>query len=128
MANPKTEKFYGDYKKQLPAAKDDLFFYRIKYATDMLVKAFDQANSADPYKVALALEGMKYDSDMGPVIMRKEDHQLLLPMNVSTMSAAGAPGSMNEVEGSGFGFKTKVLLSAEQSALPTTCKMQRPAS
>lgn len=128
MANPKTEKFYGDYKKQLPGPKDDLFFYRIKYATDMLVKAFDQAKSADPYKVALALEGMKYESDMGPVIMRKEDHQLLLPMNVSTMGAAGTPGSMNDVEGSGFGFKTKVLLSAEQSALPTTCKMLRPAS
>lgn len=127
MNNPKTEKFYADFRKHLPAPKDDLFYYRIKYATDMLVKAIEQAKSADPYKVALAMEGMKYDSDMGPVVMRKDDHQLLLPLHVSTMAVAGSPGAKNDVEGSGYGFRTKVLLTAQDSALPTSCKMRRPA-
>jgi branched-chain amino acid transport system substrate-binding protein len=73
------------------------------------------------------MEGMSYDSDMGPVTMRKEDHQLLLPMLVSTMKTAGSDGVKNDVEGSGFGFKTKVQLTQERSALPTSCQMKRPA-
>jgi branched-chain amino acid transport system substrate-binding protein len=127
ISNPKTEKLYADYRKQVPNPKDELFYFRIKYATDMLVRSIEQAKSADPYKVALAMEGMTYDSGMGPAMMRKEDHQLLLPMLVSTMEAVGSDGVKNDVEGSGFGFKTKVELPAEKSALPTTCQMKRPA-
>jgi branched-chain amino acid transport system substrate-binding protein len=59
--------------------------------------------------------------------MRKEDHQLLFPMFVSTMKPVGAEGVQRDVEGSGFGFKTKVRLTEEQSALPTSCQMKRPA-
>ena len=47
---------------------------------DMLVRAIDKAGSTDPLKVALALEGMEQKDMFGAVnIMRKEDHQLLMP-------------------------------------------------
>lgn len=127
LTNAKTEQLYADYRAKFSNAKDELFFYRIKYATDMLVRSIEKAKSADPYKVALAMEGMTYESAMGPLTMRKEDHQLLLPMFVSTMKAVGGDGVKNDVEGSGFGFKTKVQLAAQDSALPSSCKMKRPA-
>jgi branched-chain amino acid transport system substrate-binding protein len=70
---------------------------------------------------------LAYDSGMGPATMRKDDHQLLLPMLVSTMETVGSDGVKNDVEGSGFGFKTEVELPAEKSTLPTSCQMKRPA-
>lgn len=127
LANPKTEKFYADYRKDLPAPKDELYFYRERYALENLVGAIEKAKSTDPLKVATAMEGLSWDSDMGRVTMRREDHQLQLPMVIARMVKAGTPRAKNDVEGSGLGFETKVLLAADQVALPTSCQMKRPA-
>lgn len=127
LANQKTEKFYADYRKAMPAPKDELYFYRMKYATDMLVAAIEKAKSVDPVQVATAMEGLSFEADTGKITMRRDDHQLLLPMTIARMTAAGSQRAKNDVEGSGLGWETKVLLSADQSALPTSCQMKRPA-
>ena len=48
----------------------------------MLAEAINQAKSTEPKAVALALEGMHHDGDMGEVEMRKTDHQLIQPLYV----------------------------------------------
>ncbi|NEX60785.1 branched-chain amino acid ABC transporter substrate-binding protein [Noviherbaspirillum sp. 17J57-3] len=126
LANPKTEKFYADYRKALPAPKDELYYYRIRYAMDALVAGIEKAKSIDPLKVASAMEDLSWDSDMGRVTLRRDDHQLQMPMVIARMTNAGSPKAKNDVEGSGLGFETKVLLSADQSMLPTSCQMKRP--
>ena len=79
--------------------------------------------SNDPVKVAKALEGLKLNTTVGEVEMRADNHQILMPMFVSTMSDK----VKYDVEKSGVGFKTDVKIDAKDTALPTTCKMQRPS-
>jgi branched-chain amino acid transport system substrate-binding protein len=55
--------------------------------------------------------------------MRADNHQILQPMFVSTFS----DNVKFDVEKTGLGFKTDVKINAKDTALPTTCKMQRPS-
>jgi len=54
--------------------------------------------------------------------MRADNHQVLQPMYVSTM----ADSVKYDVEKTGFGFRTNARIEGKDTALPTTCKMQRP--
>ena len=80
------------------------------------------AKSNDPIKVARALEGMKLNTSVGEVEMRADNHQLLQPLFVSTFS----DNVKYDVEHTGLGFKTDYKVNARDTALPTTCHMQRP--
>lgn len=92
---------------------------------DMLSKAIDKAGSTDALKVALALEGMNAKDMVGQeTIMRKEDHQLLMPYYVGVFSKDVKYDS----EHTGFGWKTYMTSSAAELTLPTICKMKRPSS
>ncbi len=51
----------------------------------LLAAAINKAGSVDTVKVARALEDLSFDSVVGPVRMRAEDHQLLLPQVVNTI-------------------------------------------
>jgi branched-chain amino acid transport system substrate-binding protein len=127
VTNADMENFYDAYKKKYADPKDEWIFYRARVAVEMLAKAMNQTRSADPLKVAYALEGMKYNGALDEVVMRKEDHQLVQPLYISTMQKKGTSGVPRDVEGSDFGFRTDRLIAAKDTALPTTCKMQRPA-
>jgi branched-chain amino acid transport system substrate-binding protein len=59
---------------------------------------------------------------VGEVEMRADNHQVLQPMFVSTMS----DNVKFDVERTGLGFKTDAKIDGKEMALPTTCKMQRP--
>jgi len=54
--------------------------------------------------------------------MRADNHQLLQPLFVSTLSDK----AKYDVEHTGLGFITDEKIDAAKTALPTTCKMQRP--
>jgi branched-chain amino acid transport system substrate-binding protein len=73
-------------------------------------------------KLARALEGMKLPTLLGDMEMRADNHQLLQPLFVSTLSDK----VKYDLEGSGLGFATDAKIDAKDTALPTTCKMQRP--
>jgi branched-chain amino acid transport system substrate-binding protein len=88
----------------------------------MWVEAMKKAKSSDPVKVAKALEGLKYKTALGEVEMRADNHQLLQPMFVSTMSDK----VKYDVEKTGVGFVTNGRIEAKDTATPTTCKMERP--
>jgi branched-chain amino acid transport system substrate-binding protein len=90
---------------------------------DMLADAINKAGSTDPLKVALALEDMHYkDLDGQENIMRKEDHQLLMPYYVGVFSKDVKYDS----EHTGFGWKNIMTATAADLTLPTVCKMKRP--
>jgi branched-chain amino acid transport system substrate-binding protein len=114
------------YRKRFPDAKDDYFFLSLQNSVQMLAKAMNQAKSRDPEKVAKALEGMKFHSITGEDEMRADNHQLLQPLFISSFVKAGGKGVKFDVERTGMGFKTVGRIEAKDTALSTTCKMERP--
>lgn len=92
----------------------------------MLAKAIKTTNSADPKKVAAALEGMTFDGLGGPVTMRASDHQLQQPMYLASWVTADGKAIKYEQEGTGLGLRTDAVITADAAALPTTCQMKRP--
>jgi branched-chain amino acid transport system substrate-binding protein len=130
VANNKAAKWDSDYRKQAPKGNPDFYYLRGKIMWDMLAAAINKAKSADAKAVAYALEGMKYDAEMGEVEMRKTDHQLIQPLYVLTLVKAAAKGGPKEakidMEGSGLAPVTDARLEAYTSAQPTSCNMTRP--
>ncbi len=115
------------YEEKFKDAKDDLFFTTHRLALEMLAKAMEQTKSTDPAKVGKALEGMKMEDDAGEVSMRADNHQLVQPMFVSTYSKVDGKDVKYDVEKTGNGFRTDRRVEGKDTALPTTCKMNRPS-
>jgi len=130
VANNKAAKWDADYRKQAPKGNPDFYYLRGKIMWDMLAKAMNQAKSADPKAVAIALEGMKHEGEMGEVEMRKSDHQLIQPLYIMTIVKSAAKGGPKDakidMEGSGLAPVTEARMEAFTSAQPTSCVMKRP--
>ena len=110
------------FRERFSDKADELYYWRLRNMFAMLQEAAKKAGSNDPVKLAKALEGLRMDTPLGPMVMRADNHQLLQPLFVSTLSDK----TKYDVEGSGLGFVTNAKLDADKTALPTTCKMQRP--
>jgi branched-chain amino acid transport system substrate-binding protein len=123
IANNKIEKFALDYRKKYGG---DFYYNTAKTELEMLAKAMNDTKSADPLKVARALEGMKYQGDTGEVFMRADDHQIQQPIYIATFTKAGGKDVKIDAEGSGYGWKTDLRIESADTVLPTTCKMERP--
>jgi branched-chain amino acid transport system substrate-binding protein len=120
--NAEAEEFFKRWR-----ATHDFAFIAIPSVTqfEMLVRAINQVGSTDAVKVALALEGMEQKDLLGNTsIMRKEDHQLLLPY----YEAVFTKDAKYDVEKTGLGWKTQFKTTTADETLPTSCKMKRPAS
>jgi len=130
VENNKAAKWDADYRKQAPKDNPDFYFLRGKIMWEMFAKAIQQAKSAEPKAVAMALEGMKHQGDLGEVEMRKSDHQLIQPLYVLTLHKLASKGGPKEakidMEGSGLAPVTDARLEAYTSAVPTSCQMKRP--
>ncbi len=139
----KTEKFANAFDKKFGGPPDYLTFYYLRVNNEMymLAEAIKQAKSTDPKAIALKLEGMKYQGDMGEVEMRAADHQLIQPLYISTVHKAyhdpkskdpkdpkkgKDPEVKYDQDNSGYGFKTDARIEAYVSAQPTSCQMKRP--
>src|SRR5258705_496250 len=77
-------------------------------------------------QLAFAMETVSFNTSMGEVAMRKEDHQALLPLVVATVSKE----AKYKVDGTDMGFKPVRLVSGKDAASPVqaSCKMERPGS
>ncbi|HVY04947.1 MAG TPA: branched-chain amino acid ABC transporter substrate-binding protein [Burkholderiales bacterium] len=117
----KLEETAARYKKRF---NEDYWYYTAKVEVDMLVKAINQAQSADSLKIAKALEGLRMQGDTGELWMRAEDHQLVQPLYVATYRKVTPPA--HDVEGIGYGWQTDTRMEGNDTAVPTTCKMERP--
>ncbi|NUU02624.1 branched-chain amino acid ABC transporter substrate-binding protein [Herbaspirillum robiniae] len=121
-----SDAFYQEYRKRYPQPKDDYMYLRMQVMIEMLAKAIEKAKSADPRAVAYALEGAHYQSAFHNATMRADDHQLIQPLYLMQMQRADSGGIRFDNEGSGYGFRTERFIPAEQTVLPTSCRMQRP--
>jgi branched-chain amino acid transport system substrate-binding protein len=121
-----SDAWYASFRQRFPAAQDDYPVLRMPLMIEMLAAAMSRAGSAQPEKVAKALEGMKYDNGFHASWMRADDHQLIQPLYVMEMDKAGTPGVHFDNEGSGYGFRTVLALPPERTVPPTTCRMKRP--
>jgi branched-chain amino acid transport system substrate-binding protein len=130
VENNKAAKWDAEYRKQAPKGNPDFYFLRGKIMWDMFAKAILQAKSVEPKAVALALEGMRHDGELGEVEMRKSDHQLIQPLYVLTLEKSAAKGGPKnariEMENSGLAPITNARLEGYTSATPTSCQMKRP--
>jgi branched-chain amino acid transport system substrate-binding protein len=122
-ALPELDPDVAAFKKRFTGKDDEFGYYRLKTTFDMIAAAASKAKSNDPVKLAKALEGIKVDTTVGEAEMRADNHQILQPMFVSTWTDS----VKFDVEKTGLGFKTDTKINAKDTALPTTCKMQRPA-
>jgi branched-chain amino acid transport system substrate-binding protein len=102
----------------------DYYYYRVKVMFDMLAKAMNDTKSVDVRQVALALEGMEMKIETGQASMRKDNHQLIQPLYISTL----AENVKFDVDNTGLGFKTDVKIEGPATSMATTCQMRRPAS
>lgn len=111
--------------------------YREKYSDDytgiatytgmkLLSAAINETGTADPVKVALAMEGMKVMSLNGEVEMRKEDHQAQQPVYVATWTKVNNEDVRYDQENTGYGWRTDVKVPAARATQPTSCQMKRP--
>jgi branched-chain amino acid transport system substrate-binding protein len=103
-----------------------LFYPRAVNEMRMFALAAEKAKSLDPVKVALALEGMKYEVfNGGEGFMRKDDHQFFQPIYISQFGELKSGEKFDE-EKTGWGWKGVAKIDAANTVLPTTCKMTRP--
>ena len=121
-----SDAFYQAFGKRYPAPEDDYVHMRMHLMIDMLAAAIEKAGSTEAAAVARALEGAQFRNGFHHATMRAADHQLLQPLYVSVMQKKGE-GVRFDNEGSGYGFRTERYLSDRESALPTSCRMARPA-
>ncbi|MDM0046960.1 branched-chain amino acid ABC transporter substrate-binding protein [Variovorax dokdonensis] len=122
---PKAEALAQAYKAR---TGKDFLAPRIDMTPRLLAAAIAKAKSTDTVKVAYALENLQYDSVVGPVTMRGEDHQLLLPQVVNTIAPVDGKTVKVGWEGTNYGFRTDAVYTGNELAQGTQCKMERPGN
>ena len=107
---------------------EDYWLMSSHSAIAMLSKAIKQAGTADPVKVAFAMEGMTVKSLNGDVEMRKSDHQAQQPVYIATWTKTNGRDVRFDQENTGYGWKTDEKIDTFVATQPTSCQMKRPAS
>jgi branched-chain amino acid transport system substrate-binding protein len=123
VSDTRLETFSLAYKRKY---NEDWVFPPSKFAIDMFTQAVKVAGSSDPLSVARALEDMRFDAGTGELWMRRDDHQIIQALYVATLTRANSRDVKYDLENTGFGWKTNMRVEARDTALPTTCKMDRP--
>jgi branched-chain amino acid transport system substrate-binding protein len=117
------EKMYLDFKKRFG---EEFYAVATYHSLTMLADAIKRAKSADPLRIAYALEGAKRAGVNGDIEMRAADHQLLQPLWVVSWTKVGGPNK-HDIEKTGFTWKTEVAYPTYVASQPTSCAMKRPA-
>ena len=125
--NPNPPKALSDYitgyRKLHP--QNDVNQPRIHTGLNMLALAIKKAGTVDVDKVAQALEGMEFSTLGGDqVIMRREDHQLQMPIFISVHTNKNIK---HDLDASGYGLSLENKVERDKVTQPSTCKMQRPS-
>jgi branched-chain amino acid transport system substrate-binding protein len=118
-----------EYEKVYRAKHNASIFYpRLINEIRMLTAAAGKAGSAEPLKIALALEDMKWEIlSGGEGWMRKEDHQFFQPLYIASFGERSGDEPFDE-ENTGWGWRVIGKVDTKDTEVPTTCKMERPAS
>ena len=115
-------KLQDDYKSKFD---DDLYVAALYTELQMLSEGMAKAKSADPVKVAAALEGLHFKAWNGELEMRKSDHQLQQALYISVWQKTDAKNPYS-VENTGYTFAPVATYDAYVASTPTSCQMKRP--
>ena len=117
-----------DFEKAFRAKIGQTLLYpRAVNEMNMLVKAIQEANSAEPGKIAAKLEGMKIEVHSGGEgFMRADDHQFFQPIYIANLGPIGKEQPFDE-ENTGWGWKVVGKVDTNNTIVPTSCKMNRPS-
>lgn len=126
-ANRSSDAFYSAFRARYPEPGNDAIYLRMHLMIEMLVAAIEKARTTEAAAVARALQGATFQNGFHHATMRAADHQLIQPLYVSVMQNAGDDGVRFDIEGSGYGFKTERYIAESSTALPTACRMVKPA-
>jgi branched-chain amino acid transport system substrate-binding protein len=111
-------------KKYGGANQQNWWYLRMRNQMEMFADALNKAKSSDPKKVAAVLADMKYKNALGAeVFMRPSDHSLFQDMYISSFGS----GTKHDEEKTGWGWKTIGVIKAQDTVIPTTCKMNVPS-
>ena len=122
VGNAEADAWIKGFQMQYP--EFDYTWINFRTMFEMLQTAVNKANSLDPMKIALALEGVEVTDAVGQKnTMRRDDHQLINQF----YAAVFTKGVKYDSEKTGFGWKTVKTIPASELGQPTTCKMKRPA-
>lgn len=105
---------------------DDYYTAQTHSSIGMLAQAIKQAKSADPVKVAFAMEGAKFQSLNGEVTMNMADHQLQQALYIGTWTKVDGKGVKYDQENTGYGWRMDKKIDAYMAGQPTSCQMKRP--
>lgn len=98
------------------------------FAVGALHQALDTldfgGDAIDVTKIALALEDTTYETPVGPISVRKEDHQTIRPVVVSKV----VKNAKYPADDTDMGFETVGVVPGETAIYPVqdSCKMVRP--
>jgi branched-chain amino acid transport system substrate-binding protein len=122
---PEMEAFADAFLKKYGGDSQQGWWYlRMKNQMEMFANALNTAKSAEPKKVAAVLANMKYKNALGAeTFMRASDHSLFQDMYISSFGS----GTKHDEEKTGWGWKTTAVIKAQDTVIPTTCKMQTPS-
>ncbi len=105
----------------------ELTYPRVVNLMNILAKATLQAKSTDPKAIAKAMESIHNDTMYGKdSFMRPDDHQLFQTLYISRFGPVDT-GKVLDSENTGWGWTGAGEVSAQDSVIPTTCKMDRPS-
>mgnify|MGYP001211613086 FL=1 len=101
-------------------------FDRMRFMTEMLAKAINNANSTEPKKVALELENMLGRGAYGSVQMRGNDHQIQFDMIVTKISGDNERTIQYKGKDFKISFEEVGKIPQIETTLSTTCAMKKP--
>ncbi len=113
------------YKKKY---NDDFYTAQTHSSIGMVAQAIKQTKSLDPVKLAFAMEGAKFQSLNGGVMMNKVDHQLQQALYIGTWSKVDGKTVKYDQENTGYGWKMDKKIDAYYATQPTSCQMKRPGA
>lgn len=121
-------RFVADYTAKTghaPVFVEPQTAFGLDMVADALKRTKPVGGKLDVNAFARAMETARVQTPMGEARMRAEDHQILLPLVVSTV----AKDARYKVDDTDLGFKPVKVFSADEAAAPvqSSCKMQRPA-
>ncbi|MCH8886440.1 MAG: branched-chain amino acid ABC transporter substrate-binding protein [SAR324 cluster bacterium] len=117
-------KFARGYKAKY---KRTWFSDRQRMLVEMFATALNRAGTDDPKAVAYALEGMTFPGPHGQTVtLRKADHQIIMPLVVSTIDPNASKKFIYADKNFGIGWQTNGWVKVADLTLKTTCKMKRP--
>ncbi|MGD1877262.1 MAG: branched-chain amino acid ABC transporter substrate-binding protein [Kiloniellaceae bacterium] len=119
--------FADDYKAaegHLPTFVEPQAAFAVGALQEALAKVSSEGGDVNVTKIAEALEDTTYESPVGPISVRKEDHQTIRPVVVSKV----VKNAKYPADDTDMGFQMVKVVPGEEAIYPvqSSCEMKRP--